>query len=203
MKKMLSLISALTMCAVMAAPVASFASEPETEPTTKTVTEASTYDEETDEDGTSSDFELSQTVSESYTVVIPAGSADLDSPVDLTVSAKDVVINGNQVLTIDVSSANTWKLSDENSGDLAYTLTSMKEETAEDEDGNETTALVAGEVLVSKGYDKKSLTVLTINAGTESGIKYLQAEVVDTPTMAGTYTDTLTFSVAVNTQAAD
>lgn len=203
MKKLVSLISALTMCAVMAAPMVSSA----------------TVVTEDESSATSSTVNCKTIVDSSYTVKIPDGAADLEDPVDLTVSATGVCIQGNQTLKVDVSSANTWNLKDANSGDLAYKLTAMEEVTEEVEeevevdgettlvkvtkpvlDENDAPVLEKGGVLVSKATAEtvgESFTVLEVEGGTADGKKIMRAEVEDTPTMAGTYTDTLTFTVSV------
>lgn len=181
MKKLVSLISALTMCAVMTAPMVSSAT---TDVTLNTESKTST-------------FNFTTTIDSSYTVTIPDGSADLSQPVDLMVSATGVCIKGNQTLKVDVSSANKWNLHDENSGDLAYSLTAIKETTSEDNG----ITLTEGDVLVSKETAKtvgESFTVLTVDAGTPADKAIMRAKVEETAKMAGTYTDTLTFTVSVD-----
>lgn len=206
MKKMLSLISALTMCAVMAAPIASSAEDGDetttTAPKTSSTVTATTKDgvEIPEGEKASSDVTLSDTVADSYTVVIPAGTADVSSPATLEVSAADVVISPGATLDITVTSANNWslvnesnkevsigyKLTDEN--DSALTVVEDTEDT-EDAEGAEVTKVTKYSVLsVASKKEQKA-----------SGATTLTATVTGTATMAGTYEDTLTFEVAVNT----
>lgn len=172
MKKMVSFISALAMCAVMTAPMVSSA----------TLSETSVGVDSTDK---TSAVSITKEVVSSYTVVIPDGEIDLENPSDLSVSAENVIIDSGQTLEVSVMSENNWQLVDTKSGSTAsitYSLT-PKEEGA---------VAFTGEEPVS---------VLSVEAGTSSAgkvEKILTAEVTGTPIMSGTYKDTLTFTVAVD-----
>lgn len=165
MKKMVSFISALTMCAVMVAPV---------------VSSAATID--ISSESKSADVTLSKTVSSSYTVTIPDDMENIDTDSELTVSAADVIINKGQTLNVSVSSLNGWTL-DGDGGSFTYSLTPT--------DVSDGVALENGD------------NVLMVASGTTSASKTFTAAVTGNVTMAGTYSDTLTFTVSVNTSAAD
>lgn len=172
MKKMVSFISALAMCAVMTAPMVSSA----------TLSEKSVGADSTEN---TSAVSMTKEVASSYTVIIPDGEIDLENPSDLSVSAENVIIDSGQTLEVSVKSANNWKLIDTKSGSTAsitYSLT-PQEEGAEALTGEE------------------SVSVLSVEAGTSPAgkvEKILTAEVTGKPTMSGTYKDTLTFTVAVD-----
>lgn len=182
MKKMVSFISALTMCAVMTAPMFSSAAEgenPDTQETTSSLTDKTVTVDSTD---TSSTVCLTREITSSYTVIIPDGSIDLKDPKDISVSAQNVVIDDGQALTVSVSSANEWKLMDEKEGStasLSYDLTP---------DGAE--ALTGSE----------AVEILSVAAGTawnSTVTKNMKVAINGNATMSGTYKDTLTFTVAV------
>lgn len=220
MKKMLSLISALTMCAVMAAPVVSSAAE--TELTTKSVTEQSTYNEDATDDEeqeTQSKLVVSKGIDTSYTVIIPAGTADLSKQSTLDVSAENVTLTPEEELNISVTSINSWSLVNEKDDKVSieYALkptakiveditkgkkTVTDEETNEEKevDTNIFTKDDTASVLSESEQTFDAGNVLTIKkdeAFKKRITKTFTAEVEDTATMAGKYTDTLTFSVEV------
>lgn len=183
MKKMVSFISALAMCAVMTAPMFSSAAEGDdsevqdtTSSNTKTVTQDSTGEE------SKSDVEVTTTVSSTYTVIIPDGSIDIADPKDISVSAEKVVIDNGQALTVSVKSANEWKLMDEKEGStasLTYTLTPEDKSALTGTDPVEILSVAAGAAWNSSATEK------------------MQVAISGDAIMSGTYKDTLTFTVAV------
>ncbi len=206
MKKLISLISAFTMCAVMIVPVISSASENSKSESETAISE----DVDEDEDHNTKDIDVNtehktstvkctKVVASSYMVTIPDGNADLSRPATLIVSADNVVIKKNQKLNVTISSENNWNLYDEDAGNLAYKLTAM-EEVETDEETDEP-ILEKGDILVCKETAEdigNEFTVLTILAEQKSGKTIMQAEVEDTATIAGEYTDTLTFTVSLD-----
>lgn len=181
MKKMVSFISALAMCAVMTAPMFSSAAEDdgtqEAQPTTKTV------DENSIEEEAKSSVEVTKSVSSTYTVIIPDGSIDIADPKDISVSAQNVIIDDGQALTISVTSANEWKLMDTKEGStasLTYTLTPND----------------ASKALEGAG-PAEILSVAAGEAWNSSVTENMTVAISGDATMSGTYKDTLTFTVAV------
>lgn len=186
MKKMVSFISALAMCAVMTAPMFSSAAEgdgtqdvqPTTSSGTKTVTQGSTEEE------AKSDVEVTRTISSAYTVIIPDGSIDIAAPKSISVSAENVVIGIGEALTVSVTSANEWKLMDTKEGStasLTYTLTPEGE----------------GESALTGADPVEILSVVAGAAWNKTVTKDMQVAISGDATMSGTYKDTLTFTVAV------
>ena len=220
MKKLIALISALTMCAVMIVPVISLASENSNSESETAISE----DVDEDEDNNTKDIDINtenqtstvkctKVVTSSYMVTIPDGNADLSKPATLIVSADNVVIKKNQKLNITISSENKWNLCDKDAGNLAYKLTAMKEvETDEETDEpilekenideeTDEPKFEKGDILVCKETAEdigNEFTVLTVLANQKSGKTIMQAEVEDTATIAGEYTDTLTFTVSLD-----
>ena len=234
MKKLIALISALTMCAVMIVPVISLASENSNSESETAISE----DVDEDEDNNTKDIDINtenqtstvkctKVVTSSYMVTIPDGNADLSKPATLIVSADNVVIKKNQKLNITISSENKWNLCDKDAGNLAYKLTAMKEvETDEETDEpilekenideetdepilekenideeTDEPKIEKGDILVCKETAEdigNEFTVLTVLANQKSGKTIMQAEVEDTATIAGEYTDTLTFTVSLD-----
>ncbi|MCM1505802.1 MAG: hypothetical protein NC177_01525 [Ruminococcus flavefaciens] len=207
MKKMVSFISALAMCAVMAAPMASFADEVDdpnagvgtsqggqTDPTDPpkeddpeedgddiiTGTEK-TYSENEEGDITHTSYATLKVACPSvYTVIIPDGEIDITAKkqANLKVSADKVLIGEGETLKVSVSS-NDWKLHDIKPNSKATI-----------------------EYKLTKGETEvKNLTggtVLEVEAGTASGEATMIAKVDEsTIVKSGTYKDTLTFTVGV------
>lgn len=190
MKKMLSLISALTMCAVMAAPVASSAAALNT---TEGVGDSSiTYGikgtENTPENERTSDVTFKKFKASSYVVTIPDGVADLSSAQELKVSAKDVLIGAKQMINISVTSANEFNLvnTDSKEKKVSYTLTPKVAEgdTPATALTNESEPILS--IAPEEAYDE-AVTKTLIAVASDDTIK-----------VAGTYVDTLTFTVSVD-----
>lgn len=192
MKKMLSLISALTMCAVMAAPVASFAAD-----FTNTTGEST--------------VKCKKFTSSSYIVTIPDGVADLKDAKELEVSATNVVIGAKQELNISVTSANNFSLVNTEAEEgkdpakIAYTLTPVAKEADASED-------TEGEVENTEGKDGDTekeapkplingdsiISIAPEEAYNKTVTQKLIAASTDTAKVAGTYVDKLTFTVSVD-----
>lgn len=114
-------------------------------------------------------------VDESFKVVIPDGPVDLKTnATDQKVEAKDVVIGENKTLKVTVSSTNSWKLKNGDK-ELDYTLS-------------------AG---TFNSGSAPSAALLEVAAGTATGEVTLNFSVTGTPTVSGTYQDTLTFTATV------
>lgn len=202
MKKMVSFISALAMCAVMTAPMFSSAAgdDSETPNTDGSTSSGTTPETDAPSENTPSDtlrektitigssdkastVYLTSEIASTYTVIIPDGSIDLKESKDISVSAQDVVIDNGQVLTVSVKSANEWKLMDEKVGSnasLTYTLTP---------EGTEEALTGSGAVEI--------LSVAAGEAWNSSVAKNMKVATSGDATMSGTYKDTLTFTVAV------
>lgn len=203
MKKMVSFISALAMCAVMAAPMASFADldgdlenqevittdgeDPTPDPTPDpeedgddivTGTETSYSYDETGESESESYATLKVECPSVYTVIIPDGEIDItaEKQATLKVSASNVLIDEGTTLKVSVAS-DDWKLHDIKEGSKAtidYSITK--------EDGTP----------VTNG------AVLEVTAGTKSKTETMTAKVDEnTIVKSGTYEDKLTFTVGV------
>lgn len=208
MKKLLSIISAITMCVVISTPMISSATDGDE---SKNPSESIEYTE-----ANSSELTCKAIIDGSYIVVIPTGTADISkNAVDLEVSASDVIIGGNQTLNVSVKSENGWELHNEYNEVLTYTLTPI------DEDGNKGTALTEQESVIlsisgnrnadkepvtEEGESKEQETEIEppeSEEPTESAVEKvkLRAEIDGHATMAGEYTDKLTFTVSVVTTA--
>ena len=130
---------------------------------------AATIDKNSEQTATTT---ATYTKGEGYTVTIPAditvgGEA-------ISISAADVMIDPGETLKVSVASANSWKVKNGEEA-LAYKL-------------NDGTADIKADDTV----------VLSVAAGTATGSVDLTAELDNvTATKSGTYTDTLTFTVAV------
>lgn len=153
MKKMVSFISALAMCAVMTAPIASSAAEvnQDSDPKTSTVT-------------------FTSEIPSSYKVVIPDGEVDLETPSELTISAENVMIADGEVLDISVKSANNWKLVDQKEGSsaaLTYTLTPENETALSGEEPVSVLSVEAG--TISADVITKKMTAEVTDTPVKSG----------------------------------
>lgn len=130
-------------------------------------------------DSASATVTLNYSVSEGYTITIPTTPITVSTDgTDLTVEATDILLSAGSTLKLTVASGNNdFKMyTAEDTGKangLAYTV--KKDGTA-----------------ISSGAD-----VLSIAAGTTSTSTSLNIALSDTPTYAGDYTDTLTFSASV------
>ena len=130
----------------------------------------------TQADSGSETVEISHKVDEAYTVTIPA---DFDLETGATISADGVVIESGKQLEVTVSSASGWKL---------------KRADVTDDEGIAYELSVTGAAVALVNGD----AVLTVAAGeTTGGSAALTGTLIGTATEAGTYTDTLTFTVAV------
>ena len=135
-------------------------------------------------DTTSGTTTVTYTVSDSYTVSIPADVAFASDSLSKagTVSASNVILVDGKTLTVKVASANGYalKCGTGTASSIAYTLTP------------------AGGSALS-GTD--ATTVLTVAAGTTSGSTNLTfattAQNIASATKAGDHTDTLTFTCSV------
>lgn len=133
------------------------------------------------EDGTGS-VVITYGVEDSYVVTIPADiTLSADAASTMEISAADVVIGYGEQLTVSVSSANyadsKWYLVDTANANnkLEYSVKN-------------------GETAVASGG-----TILTVAAGTtDTTTVTLSTQLVDTATVSGTYTDTITFTVKVD-----
>lgn len=128
------------------------------------------------EDGTSSkSVTISHEVEVAYTVTIPA---DFALETGATISASGVFIESGKQLKVTVSSGGEWKLKRTAVGGdagIAYKLS----------------------VTGAEGALANGDAVLTVAAGTATGSASLTGTLTGTVTEAGMYTDTLTFTVAV------
>ena len=138
---------------------------------------AATFDQDTTGGGTTT---VTYTVTSSYTITIPdaiTAEAGTDTPAKTVSVNSGFLIENGQTLTINVASANVFKLKSAANDTINYTLSS---------DGNTTPAL-----------SSTNTKVLAVSAGATTGLTANLTFDIEDPTIAGTYTDTLTFTAAV------
>ena len=229
MKKFVSFISAFVICAIMTFPIVSTAEEEEkAEENNITQTE-----EEEDSvltvilDGQtntySSNVKCVNVVHSSYQVTIPDKEVNLSKPVEFKVSATDVVIAPEQTLDIFVESANNWKLimenEEENNGEseenkeeqvyIEYELKStslIKEKVADNEEETEKVEPEEFEIEDKTPLTEGKNNILSIQSkeAVDNKItKVLTSEVTGKAKIAGTYSDTLTFTIEINDKPVD
>lgn len=117
---------------------------------------------------------LAKSYAESYTITIPAEVSMDEQAVsaELAVAATDVLLNDGDVLKVSVASDNDWNL------------------------------VHASDSECKVAYELSATgDVLTIHSGDTEGSTELTATVTGTPSKAGTFSDTLTFSVDVSAAA--
>lgn len=136
---------------------------------------------ETESNSDGKSFEVEKTFPSSYTITIPDGTTSLEAGQNFTVSAENVLIEHGETLELSVTSGNNWKLKDRNNpanqSGIAYSMGYG--------DGNNAIA-------------SQSATILTIGDGKKSDNVKLTVISIAEPDMAGTFADTLTFSVKVS-----
>ncbi len=124
--------------------------------------------------GDSGTTEVSKTFDPSYTVTIPDSVTQLEVNGALQVTA-ETFLKYNQQLVVSVASGNGWVLKDkaheENNKDISYTLK-------------------VGETVV-----ENNAAVLVVPYDLKNKSANLTVANIGDPTYAGTYSDTLTFSV--------
>lgn len=127
-------------------------------------------------------FKISKTFSSSYTVMIPDGTEDLETGQTFPVSATNVLLEHGETLQVSVESGNVWKLKSnpESQTGVCYQMGY----------GNEQTMI-----------KDASATILDVVSGTTEKTVELTVLSVDKPTMAGKFSDTLTFTVNVAAQS--
>lgn len=165
MKRILSILSAVAMCAVTAVPVISSA-----------VTE--------DCDGSVS-LCYRDIVSASYTVTIPDGIADINSEKPLVVSAENVIIGTNQQLNIFVESENDWNLVNSENRDIAIAYTLTARDSSEESE----------EKPQDLSQDNTVLSVAPAEAYNGKVTKILTPEITGDVKIAGVYLDKLKFTI--------
>lgn len=136
------------------------------------------------QDNLSSDkfVKIEKTFPSSYRIQIPSGTEELTKGKQFNVLASDVMIEHDETLKVSVESENSWKLKDADGNDqtcIGYTMGY----------GSDNTAI--------KG---KSADILEVPAGALSGETDITVISIDSPTTAGTFSDTLTFNVSVDSE---
>ncbi len=144
------------------------------------VTPDNTNEPTTESNNDGKSFEVEKTFLSSYTITIPDGTDSLEAGQNFTVSAENVLIEHGETLELSVTSGNNWKLKDRNNpanqSGIVYRMGYGDAETVITDESK--TILSVGE---GKKADNVNLTVIS----------------VDEPDMAGTFADTLTFSVKI------
>lgn len=124
---------------------------------------------------------VKKTVQESYLITIPDGTNTLKEGQTFSLKAENVIIPHGESLRVSVTSANNWNLKDaknpENNSAVSYSMGY----------GDDETALV-----------NKTENIFTLAAGAGSGNVTLTILSIGEAKMAGTFADTLTFSVDVS-----
>lgn len=171
MKKMNILLSALSLAVVMLTPMASFADTdgtPEGSVTSGGNTGGKTFS------NTLETMVVSQEFKSEYTIIIPEGTQKLEKGLNVGAEA---FLNYNEKLVVSVASENGWVLKDTNTGneeDISYTLK-------------------VGNKDVTKDGPAEIFEVKQTDEGVRKDI-VMELSYIGTPTYAGTYTDTLTFT---------
>lgn len=115
----------------------------------------------------------STTYAETYVITIPANvSSDSGAAMNINVAASDVLLDPGNELKVTVAASGTMKNEADETTTLAYSLKKGDEAVTD-------------------------APFLTIASGTTEGSADLTVTVDGTPTKAGTYSDTLTFTASV------
>ncbi|MCM1528615.1 MAG: hypothetical protein NC093_01300 [Alistipes sp.] len=148
---------------------------------TTTTTAAPGASEDPDINSNGKNVIVRKTVNESYEIVIPEGTGSLAEGQTFDLTANNVKIPFGKKLNVAVTSFNGWTLNDkkhpENNDCISYSM-----------GFGDTAALIEG----------NTETILSIGEGVESGTVKLTVLSVGEAKMAGTFADTLTFSVDVS-----
>lgn len=154
-------------------------------PETTDIPESTTGDADTSETTTTTttannSFVVEKKYPTDYLITIPEGTEELEAGQEFTAYAENVLIEHGARLEMAVTSTNGWKLMDErnpeNTTGIKYRMgygdgkTSIKD---------------------------KSAVILTVGEGREKADVKLTVLSVDDPTMAGKFSDTLTFKVEI------
>lgn len=125
-------------------------------------------------------MEIQKVYPTSYLITIPDGSDAISAGDKFTIKADNVLIEHSQMLEVSVSSENDWNLRDrnnpENPEEIHYVMGF----------GDDNTEI-----------ENKSETVLSVTDGRTADSVELTVLDVKTPRTAGTFADTLTFSITV------
>lgn len=125
-------------------------------------------------------MEIQKVYPTSYLITIPDGSDAISVGEKFTIKADNVLIEHSQMLEVSVSSENDWNLRDrnnpENPEEIHYVMGF----------GDDNTEI-----------ENKSETVLSVTDGRTADSVELTVLDVKTPRTAGTFADTLTFSITV------
>ena len=184
-RRFISAVMALAMVSAMA-PVSAFAVDTPTE-----ITQDTTPDTNGLRTGTAT---ATYSVQPKYTVVIPANATIYDSADEATaqtISAENVLLENGQSLVVTLATASntttanatTFNAKNGDTSTVNYTITAGSGENAKQ-------VALGGEVAKFENKAEKQETSLTF---VKSG---------GTPTVAGAHTETLTFSIAVESAAA-
>lgn len=169
MKKMNILLVAFTLVVSAITPMASSAEtldETTSTSSQKTITENSTDGETT---------ELSQSHASHYTINIPPSTTELEENDEFEISATTFLEYGKGI-SVSVTSKNTWKLTDtkrpDNNEPISYKIS-------------------VGERVLTEQEEE----IFTVPYNVKSDSVTLVAHDIEQATYAGTYSDTLTFTV--------
>lgn len=160
----------------------STASSVEIAPTeTTTTTAAAGASDDLDIDSNGKNVIVRKTVDQSYEIVIPEGTNSLAEGQTFELAANNVKIPFGKKLNVAVTSSNGWTLSDkkhpENNDRIGYSM---------------------GFGDAAAPIENDTETILSIGEGAENGTVKLTVLSVGEAKMAGTFADTLTFSVDVS-----
>ncbi|MDE6833496.1 MAG: hypothetical protein K2J39_04520, partial [Ruminococcus sp.] len=127
-----------------------------------------------------------------YVVKIPSFNS-FEEGNEFDITAKNVLLAYDKALEIGIKSGNGWQLKDTKNADNDTTIGYTMSYVNLDEDGD-----VVSEKQILEG-DKRT-TLLSIDDGSTSGKTRLTVESIEENTMAGSFADTLTFTVAVSSK---
>lgn len=130
--------------------------------------------------GEGKSLNVQKTFDENYIITIPESTENLTKGQKLTASVDNVLIKHGQTLRLSVTSENDWTLRNRKYPDT--------------DSGAE--YRICGENM--EILEEKTETILTVGSGKKSDSVTLTVDSIEKPTFAGTYTDTLTFSVEVS-----
>lgn len=126
-------------------------------------------------------FEVEKEFAESYKINIPDSTDSLAENHIFTAGVENVLIEHGQTLKLSVTSEHSWELTDkyhpENNKTVGYSIGYGDAKTA---------------------IKNKTETILTVGEGKKSDNVKLTVIEVKTPELAGTFADTLTFSVEIS-----
>lgn len=131
--------------------------------------------------GESKSLDVQKTFDEDYMITIPESTENLTAGKQFTAKVDNILIKHGQTLKLSVTSGNDWKLKNRKYPDI--------------DDGAEYRMTCDGKTDI---IEEQTETILTVGNGKKSDSVTLTVDSIEDPMFAGTYTDTLTFSVEVS-----